>query len=588
MTRTLTAAALAALIAAATPAVAEPLQVAGPVRFVDFSDVPVDARGRSSYGLFLAGRNAMALGESSTGADYLAAAQAAEPDQTRLRDQAFTSALLAGDLDVAARLSPSGEGVSSTVAEAGRLVSVVRAYGAGDARQANAVLTQQPIGFPHARAGLFVQPWIAAAAGDWDRALAEPPAGADPLARLFARYHRALLLEQRRDYAAAESILSELAGAAPTAPLFRTAYGEFLERRGRRDEAVAVFDAAIEAGATDLTTRLARDRAASRARPIPAPTLREGAALGLGAAAAAALAEQNNEFAAVYLRLALGLDANDQTRLLLGQTLQDAGLTTAARATFAEIGRDEPILYAAARQQMAWSYQEDDRDEDALIHAREALSAAPEDPQAVYGLAGLLTSQERYQEALELLNGPALNTGEQSWQVRFTRGAVYESLGRFEEAEAELWAALQDEPDNAEVLNYLGYMWVDSGQRVHQGAEMIARAVAAEPDSGHIQDSLGWAQYRQGQFEAAVETLELAVSLEPGNAVINDHLGDAYWQVGRRREAEFQWSRALSLAPEPDLRAQVEAKLERGLGAVQSVSAVARADNGQVADPVNP
>src|SRR5690606_7632160 len=152
--------------------------------------------------------NAMALGESATGADYLAAAQAAEPDQTRLRDQAFTSALLAGDLDVAARLSPSGEGVSSTVAEAGRLVSVVRAYGAGDALQANAVLTQQPIGFPHARAGLFVQPWIAAAAGDWDRALAEPPAGADPLARLFARYHRALLLEQRRDYAAAESILS--------------------------------------------------------------------------------------------------------------------------------------------------------------------------------------------------------------------------------------------------------------------------------------------------------------------------------------------------------------------------------------------
>src|SRR5690606_31180276 len=120
---------------------------------------------------------------------------------------------------------------------------------------------------------------------------------------------------------------------------------------------------------------------------------------------------------------------------------------------------------------------------------------------------------------------------------------------------------LQDQPDNAEVLNYLGYMWVDSGQRVHQGAEMIARAVAADPESGHIQDSLGWAQYRQGHYEAAVETLELAVSLEPANAVINDHLGDAYWRVGRRREAEFQWSRALTLAPEDDLREQVEIKL---------------------------
>ena len=226
-------------------------------------------------------------------------------------------------------------------------------------------------------------------------------------------------------------------------------------------------------------------------------------------------------------------------------------------------------------------------DEEAVVHAREALNAAPDDPQAVYGLAGLLTAQERYQEALELLNGPALNTADQNWQVRFTRGAVYESLGRFEEAEAELWAALQDQPDNAEVLNYLGYMWVDSGQRVHQGAEMIARAVAAEPDSGHIQDSLGWAQYRQGQYEAAVETLELAVSLEPGDPTINDHLGDAYWRVGRRREAGFQWSRALSLDPEPDLRAQVQAKLDSGLEAATPLP-VARADNGQGAAPVNP
>ena len=98
---------------------------------------------------------------------------------------------------------------------------------------------------------------------------------------------------------------------------------------------------------------------------------------------------------------------------------------------------------------------------------------------------------------------------------------------------------------------------------------------------------MGWAQYRQGQYEAAVETLELAVSLEPGDPTINDHLGDAYWRVGRRREAGFQWSRALSLDPEPDLRAQVQAKLDSGLEAATPLP-VARADNGQGAAPVNP
>jgi len=108
-------------------------------------------------------------------------------------------------------------------------------------------------------------------------------------------------------------------------------------------------------------------------------------------------------------------------------------------------------------------------------------------------------------------------------------------------------------------------MWVDGGERVAEGAEMIARAVAAQPESGHIQDSLGWAQYRQGDYEQAVDTLELAVGLEPGDPTINDHLGDAYWQVGRRREAGFQWSRVLSLDPDADLRAEVERKLSDGL-----------------------
>ena len=89
-------------------------------------------------------------------------------------------------------------------------------------------------------------------------------------------------------------------------------------------------------------------------------------------------------------------------------------------------------------------------------------------------------------------------------------------------------------------------------------------SVAAMPESGNIQDSFGWAQYRQGEFEQAVESLEQAVSMEPANAVINDHLGDAYWQVGRKREAGFQWSRALSLDPDADLRADIEAKIERG------------------------
>ena len=102
---------------------------------------------------------------------------------------------------------------------------------------------------------------------------------------------------------------------------------------------------------------------------------------------------------------------------------------------------------------------------------------------------------------------------------------------------------------------------------------MLARAHAAEPANGNIQDSLGWAQFRQGQYDIAVETLEGAVGKEPANAEIVDHLGDAYWQVGRRREAQWQWTRVLTLDPDAERRAEVEQKLAKGLSVAPPVSA---------------
>ncbi len=530
---------------------------------IRWQDVSRD--GGSAYGLFLAGRAAFSQGAGRTAAQYLAAAEAAAPDQASVRERAFTAALLAGDLDVAARLAPTGDNVAPAVREAGRLVALVRQFGRGDVRGAHAALNAAPIGFPHARAGAFIAPWIAASAGDWERALAAPPTAADALTRLFTRYHRAQLLEHRRRYDEAEAELRALMAEPQAAPLFRTPLGAFLERRGRREEAVALYDEALAAGSDDAAVAIARERAASGGAAPPLPDLRESTAAALGSAAGASVAEGVNEFAVVYLRLSLSLSPDPSTQLALGNALSDSGAPATAREAWAQVPADSGPLYALARREMAWSLQEAGQAEAALAEARRAAEAAPYDPSMAFALAGVLIAQDRYEEALEVLNQPVLNTADQNWQIRFTRGAAYERLGRIPEAEAELWAALQDAPDSPEVLNYLGYMWVDGGERVAEGAEMIARAVAAQPESGHIQDSLGWAQYRQGDYEQAVDTLELAVGLEPGDPTINDHLGDAYWQVGRRREAGFQWSRVLSLDPDADLRAEVERKLSDGL-----------------------
>jgi Flp pilus assembly protein TadD len=115
-------------------------------------------------------------------------------------------------------------------------------------------------------------------------------------------------------------------------------------------------------------------------------------------------------------------------------------------------------------------------------------------------------------------------------------------------------------------LNFQGYFWIERGEHLKEGLAMIQRAVSAEPQSGEIIDSLGWAYYRLGDYKDAVEKLETAVTLDPGIAEVNDHLGDAYWRVGRKTEAAFQWRRVLSVGPDAKLKASVERKLASPLG----------------------
>ena len=96
---------------------------------------------------------------------------------------------------------------------------------------------------------------------------------------------------------------------------------------------------------------------------------------------------------------------------------------------------------------------------------------------------------------------------------------------------------------------------------------MIERAVDLRPNDGYIIDSLGWAHYRLGNYQRAVDYLEQASEDLPGDSTINDHLGDALWRVGRRFEANFQWQRALTLGADEDAEIieAIKQKLEHGL-----------------------
>ena len=144
---------------------------------------------------------------------------------------------------------------------------------------------------------------------------------------------------------------------------------------------------------------------------------------------------------------------------------------------------------------------------------------------------------------------------------------LLERLGEWRSAEADFLSALELNPNEPLVLNYLGYTWVDQGVNLDAALGMIERAVEQRPEDGYMIDRLGWALYRLGQYDEATTWLEKAVELKPEDPTINDHLGDVYWRIGRRLEAKFQWRHAISMGPEEEDLAQIHAKIIDGMPA---------------------
>ena len=170
-----------------------------------------------------------------------------------------------------------------------------------------------------------------------------------------------------------------------------------------------------------------------------------------------------------------------------------------------------------------------------------------------------------YTNLVETLSEEELRSNPEPLRLR---GIIYERLNRWPEAEADFQRVLQYQPDDADTLNYLGYTWVDRGENLVEALDMIRQAVALEPRSGAITDSLGWAYYKLGRYEEAKTELEKAVVMSPYSATIIDHLGDVYWRLGRKREATYQWMRALEYDPTEEEIVSIQAKLDAGPNAV--------------------
>ena len=127
------------------------------------------------------------------------------------------------------------------------------------------------------------------------------------------------------------------------------------------------------------------------------------------------------------------------------------------------------------------------------------------------------------------------------------RGTSFERLGNWENAEKDLMESLKILPDQAHVLNYLAYTWIDKGINLDEGLGMLKKAAELKENDGYIIDSLGWAYYAKKSYKESEYFLQQAVELLPSEPVINDHYADALWMLNKKIQARYFWSHALKL-----------------------------------------
>ncbi|MGD9816007.1 MAG: tetratricopeptide repeat protein [Hyphomonadaceae bacterium] len=512
----------------------------------------------ASYADYLIGRVANSREDFTVAADrYFSALTRAPGDDALLRG-ALIASLASGDearARRAARLAPREDapGYAHLVRAADALTA--RRWGQADAslNRVEGVASEELM-------ARLMAVWTRVAQGRIADVVAElgPLASVRPYGGLFA-YQQAMAFDYavRPDDALAAYEIGADSGMWLPAGVER--HADLLVRRGRRDAAIALLDTPVNQANPALAAALARVRAGGAAAAAPlTPAI--GASVALYGLAAILIQEADSTNALAALTLSLMLDPSaDSSRLAFAQQQTRLGHVALAQAALARVPETSPY-FGSARIMQAWALLDAGHADAALALARE--NAAGGDARALRTLADMHRSRGEYAEA-EPLYSRLIEQQPQEWRLFFARGAARERLGRWPEAEADFQRALQLSPDQPDVLNYLGYTWVDRGERLEEGLALIQRAAALRPQSGEIIDSLGWAYYRMGDFARAVDLLEHAVELEPADPILNDHLGDAYWRLGRRTEARYQWRRALT--QEPDDPAAIQAKIENGL-----------------------
>lgn len=420
--------------------------------------------------------------------------------------------------------------------------------------------------------GSILKAWALTGQGKLDDAYQLLDGLADGALKDFLLFHRAVMADVAGRPDDAITYAEQAYDSEPFSPDIVELYARMLGNAGRFDEARAVIAKFETRNAGHPLIQAVKAAIGFKRKPGPfAADAQAGAGEMFHAVGIAFANEGSLDAGLVMLRLGQYLDPNaDMIALLIANLYDEAERPEAANAIYSRIDSGSPFKSMAVVR-AASNFDALGNRPEAIRQLRNIVNANPADVEATEALGNLLRFDKQYDAAADVYTRLLDVTGGKlpsTWRFYFARGICYERAKRWPLAEQDFRQALKLNPGQPQILNYLGYSWVDQGLNLQEGLSMIEQAVQAAPGDGYIIDSLGWAYFRLGRFDEAVSQLETAASLLPTDPTINDHLGDAYWQVGRKREARFQWNIALSVDAEGEVRDRVLAKLEGGLDAV--------------------
>ena len=285
-----------------------------------------------------------------------------------------------------------------------------------------------------------------------------------------------------------------------------------------------------------------------------------------------ALSSQNiYTFSNFYLNLSKYLNKDFHSiDTLLAENFYKIDNFKQARKIYGEIEKKGTAFLWYSAKQKAKIYIQEEKKEKALKILNETYEKLLE--KSIYqkfDYARFLKNNEKFKNSIklytEILN--SINSNHPLYpEVTEARGVAYERIGEWEKAEEDLLSSLKVSPDQAYVINYLAYSWIEKGVKISQSLEMLERANSLRSNDPYIIDSLGWALFKLERYSESKNYLQSAVKLMPADPIINDHYGDVLWKNGNKIEARYFWKHVLSLKDtEKDMKEKIKNKLISGL-----------------------